>query len=412
VRAGTQAPIDARWLGGFGVEEGSILRQVLARAIGGVAVIGLIAGAAACNKDTSSSTASGSSKCGNSLAYFGALTGSAANLGVNIEHGFELAIEQYNEKNGANCVTVKKFDSQGSEKEAAGVARSLVADKKIIGIVGPPFSGESQVADPIFDEAGIPAITPSATNVTLSTKGWKTFHRAVGNDNSQAPAAAQYIKNVLKASKVFVADDQSSYGQGLSQGVKQALGALVVGTDKTDGDGKQTDFSGLVQRVVGSNATVLFYGGYYTNAGIIRKQLTAAGWKGTLVGGDGMKDPGLAKAAGNAAAVNTVVTCPCSPPEKSGGSFVNDYKTRWKEAAGTYSDVAFDAANMLLAGIDAGNTTAAKLNTYLSTADYKGIANEYKFTATGELDPSLFKVWAFKFDATGNTVADQEIKTS
>jgi len=165
------------------------LRQVLARAIGGGAIIGLVAGAAACNKSSSSNnnTSSGSSKCGYSLAFFGALTGSAANLGVNIEHGFELAISQYNDKNGANCVTVKTADSQGSEQVAPGVARSLVTDKKILGIVGPPFSGESQAPDPIFESAGIPTITPSATNVTLSAKGWKTFHRAVGNTTRRVP---------------------------------------------------------------------------------------------------------------------------------------------------------------------------------------------------------------------------------
>jgi branched-chain amino acid transport system substrate-binding protein len=374
-----------------------------------VAVIGLIAGAAACNSDTGGGSKSADSKCGYKLAYFGALTGSAANLGVNIEHGFELAIDQYNTKNGANCVTVAKFDSQGEAGVAPGVARQLVTDKKILGIVGPPFSGESEAADPIFESAGIPTITPSATRVSLAANGWKVFHRAVANDDSQGPAAGNYIKNTMKATKVFVADDQSAYGAGLADVVKTTLGAAVVGTDKTEGDGKQTDFSALVTNVVGKKADVLFYGGYYQNAGLIRKQLSAAGWKGVLVGGDGMKDAGLAKAAGNANAVGTIVTCPCSPPEKSGGTFVADYKAKWSADAGTYSDVAFDAANIYLAGLDAGNTTAAKMNDYLKTVDYKGIANEYKFTDKGELDPSLIKVWTFKFDATGNQVADQEV---
>jgi branched-chain amino acid transport system substrate-binding protein len=389
------------------------LRQVLARAIGGVAVLGLIAGATACNTDTGGGgdTAS-NSKCGYSLAFFGALTGSAANLGVNIEQGFELAIIQYNDKNGANCVTVKKFDSQGDPAVAPGVARNLVADKKIIGIVGPPFSGENEAADPIFEEAGIPLISPSATRTTLSENGWKVFHRALGNDNSQGPAAAAYIKNVMKPEKVFVADDQSAYGAGLADIVKKSLGSLVVGSDKTEADGKQTDFSGLVQKVVGSGATVMFYGGYYANGGLIRKQLTAAGWKGTLVGGDGMKDPGLAKAAGNAAAVGTVVTCPCSPPEKAGGTFVADYKAKWNVAPGTYSDAAFDAANIFLQGIDQGNTTPEKMNTFLSTVTYKGVANTYKFTDKGELDPQYIKVWAYIFDESGVEKADQEIKTS
>ncbi|WP_189077026.1 branched-chain amino acid ABC transporter substrate-binding protein [Mangrovihabitans endophyticus] len=388
------------------------MRQVLARAIGGVALVGLLAGTAACNSDSGSGGDSADGNCGFKIAYFGALTGPAANLGVNIEQGYELAIKQYNDKKGSDCIQVAKFDSQGDPGVAPGVARNLVSDTKILGIVGPPFSGESEAADPIFEEAGIPTVTPAATRVSLSANNWKTFHRAVANDDAQGPAAGNYIKDVLKAEKVFVADDQSAYGAGLADVVKQTLGSSVVGTDKTEGDGKQTDFSATVQKVIASGATAMFYGGYYQNGGLIRKQLTSAGWKGTLVGGDGMKDPGFTKAAGNSAAIGTVVTCPCSPPEKAGGSFVKDYQAEWNTAAGTYSDVAFDAANIFLQGIDQGNTTIEKMNDYLGSVNYQGIANTYKFTATGELDPSLIKVWAFKFDDSGDAVADQEIKTS
>jgi branched-chain amino acid transport system substrate-binding protein len=390
------------------------LRQGLVRALGGVAIVALVAGAAACNsnKSTGGSSSSGSKNCGFEIAYFGALTGSSANLGVNIEQGAELAVDQYNDKNGAGCISIKKFDSQGSPDVAPGLARSLVTDTKIIGIVGPPFSGESEAADPIFDSAGIPLITPSATRVSLSSHGWKVFHRAVANDGSQGPAAANYMKSVLKADKVFVADDQSAYGAGLADAVKQTLGSAVVGTDKTAADGKQTDFSSTVQKIVASGATAFFYGGYYQNAGLLRKQLTAAGWKGTQVGGDGVDDPGFAKAAGNDAAAGSIVTCPCSPASKASGTFVSDYKTKWNVAAGTYSDVAYDAANMFLKGIDAGNTTPEKMNTYLSTVNYTGVANTYKFTSTGELDPQFIKVWAFKFGADGTASPDQEAPKS
>jgi len=388
------------------------LRQVLARAIGGVAILGLIAGASACNSSTGGGDNKASGNCGYKLAFFGALTGSAANLGVNIEQGFELAVKQYNKKKGSDCIQVAKFDSQGSEEKAPGVARSLVADKKIVGIVGPPFSGESQAANPIFEEAGIPLITPSATNVNLSKNGWKVFHRAVANDQYQGPGAADYIKNVLKAQKVFVADDQSAYGAGLADGVKKVLGSLVVQSDKTQGDGKQTDFSGTVSKIKGSGATAFFYGGYYTNGGLLRKQLTSAGWKGTMIGGDGMNDPGYAKAAGNAAAAGTILMCPCAPSSKAGGTFTSDYKAQWNQDAGTYSDVAYDAGNIFLQGIDAGNTTTDKMNTYLSSVDYKGVANEYKFTDVGELDPTLVKVWAFKVDATGVPQPDQQVQTA
>ncbi len=389
------------------------MRQGLVRALGGVAIVALVAGAAACNSNKSTTGSSGGKKnCGFEIAYFGALTGSSANLGVNIEQGAELAVDQYNDKNGANCITIKKFDSQGSPDVAPGLARTVVADKKIIGIVGPPFSGESEAADPIFDQAGIPLITPSATRPSLSTHGWKVFHRAVANDDAQGPAAAAYIQNVLKATKVFVADDQSAYGAGLADVVKSKLGSAVVGTDKTAADGKQTDFSATVQAIISSGATAFFYGGYYQNAGLLRKQLTAAGWKGTQVGGDGVNDPGFAKAAGNDAAAGSIVTCPCAPASKASGTFVSDYKTKWNTDAGTYSDVAFDAMNIFLKGIDAGNTTPDKMNAYINSVNYTGVANTYKFTSTGELDPSQIKVWAFKFDASGNVQPDQEAPKS
>ena len=227
------------------------MRQGLARALGGVAVVVLIAGAAACNKGSSSGggdNAGGGKNCGLELAYLGALTGPSANLGVNIEQGAELAVEQYNKKNGENCIKINKFDTQGSPDVAPGLARQLVTNKKIVGVVGLPFSGESQAAMPILNEAKIPNISPSATNPTLSTKGWTFFHRAVANDDAQGPAAGAYIKDVLKAQKVFVVDDQSAYGAGLAEQVTKTLGSAVAGTDKVGGEGKQTDFSATVTK--------------------------------------------------------------------------------------------------------------------------------------------------------------------
>jgi branched-chain amino acid transport system substrate-binding protein len=396
------------------------LRQGLVRTLGGVAIVALVAGAAACNSTTKTTGSSGSttaSTCGYSIAFFGALSGPAANLGINIKQGAELAVDEYDAKHGANCVTLDPFDSQGDAKLAVGVAQKAVATKKLLGIVGPAFSAESAAADPIINEAGIPLITPSATNPILATGGtangtpWTVFHRAVASDADQGPAAARYNTEVLKATKVFVANDQSTYGAGIAAAVQSTLGADVVGTDKTGADGQVTDFSGTINKVKASGATAIFYGGYYANAGLLRKQLTAAGWKGTLIGGDGVDDPGYIKAAGTAAAEGSVFTCPCAPAAKAGGTFDADYLAKWKVAAGTYSDVAFDAANIFLNGITAGDTTVSKMNSYVSSVDYKGVANEYKFLANGNLDPSKVIVWAFKV-VNGAIVPAQAAPTS
>ena len=182
--------------------------------------------------DTASGGSTRGTKCDLQIGFFGALTGDAANLGINIKNGADLAVKQYNEKHKDCQVKLKQFDSQGSETQAPALAKTAIDDKTVIGIVGPAFSGESKAADPAFNEAGLTTITPSATNPALAKNGWKTFFRALGNDASQGPAAAKYIKEDLKATKVFVMDDASEYGKGLADIVKSDLGPMVIGTDR------------------------------------------------------------------------------------------------------------------------------------------------------------------------------------
>ena len=74
-----------------------------------------------------------------SLGYFGPLTGDAANLGINIQRGVELAVEQWNNANADCKVTLKDYDSQGDPQKAPALADQAIADKAILGIVGPGF---------------------------------------------------------------------------------------------------------------------------------------------------------------------------------------------------------------------------------------------------------------------------------
>ena len=209
----------------------------------GVPLVAAALALSACGGTTSAGDKSAGGKaCDLKIGFFGALTGDAANLGINIKNGAELAVNQYNEKNADCKVTLVTFDSQGDPSIAPGLAQKAVTDKKLVGIVGPAFSGESKAADPIFEKAGLNLISASATNPALSENGWKTFHRILGNDATQGPAAAKYIKDILKVDKVFVSDDSSEYGKGLADIVRKDLGAVVVGSDAIQQ--KQDDFSG------------------------------------------------------------------------------------------------------------------------------------------------------------------------
>jgi branched-chain amino acid transport system substrate-binding protein len=381
---------------------------------GGVALAVMMAGATtACKADSDKDTSSGggTKACGLKLGFFGALSGDNAGLVTPMKNGAQLALDQYNQKNADCKVELTTFDSQGAADKAGGLATSAAQDDKIVGMIGPAFSGESEVANPILDQAGMPAITPSATRPSLSTKGWKIFHRGVGNDLSQGPAAARYIKNVMKAEKVFVVDDQSAYGAGLADEAKKGLGSLVVGQDKATE--KQTDFAATVTKIKGSGATVLFYGGYTAEASLFLKQLRAQGWTGVMVGGDGINDTNMLSVTGQKDVEGTIATCPCAPATQAKGSFVGDYKTKFSVDPAVYADVAYDLTNIVLEGIAAGKGTRADLQAFLGSYNKAGGASgvTYKWESSGELDPAQVVVWAYEAKA-GQWAPKQEIPKS
>jgi branched-chain amino acid transport system substrate-binding protein len=382
-------------------------------AIAAAALVALSACGGTTNDDSGDSGGGGgsggsggtsSAACDLKIGFLGALTGPNAGLGINIDNGVMLAVSQYNKANGDCQVKLVKYDSAGDPTQAGPLAREAVSDQKLIGLVGPAFSGESAAVDPTFAKAGLPAITASATDPTLATKGWATFFRILGNDASQGPAVAKIIKEIVKSTKVFVMDDATPYGKGLAGQVNKALGSAVVGTDEVQTG--QTDFSASVTKVKASGADTLFYGGYFPEAGPLVKQLRGAGWNGQVVTADGVKDPGFISGAGKAAAEGTIITCPCLPPNAA-PQFYTDYKAMFHTPPGTYSSEAFDAANVFLNGIKSGVKTRPDMLNYVKNYNQKGVTKQVAFTSTGE--SKNITIWAYQVKK-GEIVPLKEIK--
>ena len=132
-----------------------------------------------------------------SIAMAGALNGPDAALGINIKNGVQLAVDKHNAANPGCQVQLKTFDTEGDPQKATAIAPQIVDDAFTIGLVGPAFSGETKATGSVFDQAGLVAATASATNVTLSEQGWKTFFRGLANDGVQGPSVANYMKNTI-----------------------------------------------------------------------------------------------------------------------------------------------------------------------------------------------------------------------
>lgn len=343
--------------------------------------------------DAANPAGDGKATCpaGTTLAYIGAETGPNAQLGINIFNGAQMAIDAHNKANPGCQVGFKKFDTEGDPNKATGPVTQATNEKDIVGVIGLPFSGESQATGNIFEQAGLVHVTPSATNPGLTQNGWKTFFRALGNDNVQGPAVAQ-LADKLGAKKVYVIQDDSDYGIGLSQTAQKALGSAVAGTDKvTTG---QKDFSAVVSKVMNAKPDAVFYSGYYAEAAPLDQQLVSKGFQGAFIGPDGVKDDQFIKLAGSSSS-NAYFTCPCLPGDLI-PDFEKTYKAAFKAEPGTYSVEAYDAATVLLKGIDAGNATRPKLLSYVTSYDGQGLSKKLKWDSTGELAET--PVFGYKVD--------------
>jgi branched-chain amino acid transport system substrate-binding protein len=333
------------------------------------------------------------------LAFLGPTTGPYANLGVNIVNGAKVALDEFNSENPDCEITLKEYDSQGDPEKASPLAVEIINDDSITGVIGPTFSGESDSTGAAFAEAGLVTVSASATNPDLTSNGWDTFHRILGNDATQAPADAKYIRDTVGATKVFVVDDASEYGKGIADGVRKDLGDLVTDNDTVQQG--QTDFSATVTKVKASGADALFYGGYYAEAGLFYKQLRAGGWEGTFVSGDGSKDPGFVESAGGAAnAEGAVLTCPCAPA-------TDDFAAKYEEitggeAPGTYSAEGYDAADIFAQGVADGASDRQAMLDFVNGFDGEGITKAIKFDETGEVADVVIYAYTVK-DGDTNT---------
>jgi branched-chain amino acid transport system substrate-binding protein len=348
-------------------------------ALAGAAALALTAcGSSNDNKDKGSN-GSASALCGKNLAFLGALTGDAGALGQNMVNGINLALKEHNDKNADCKINLKKFDSQGDPKNAPALATQIINDDTIFGLVGPGFSGESLATGKTFFEAGLPSISPSATNVTITQQGWTTWHRVIGNDDAQGQADAKYLTGTAGAKKVFVVDDGQDYSKGLAGTVKTALGSAVVASDQISVG--QTDMSAVVTKVKASGADAVFYGGYYTEAGLLAKALKQGGFAGKFMSGDGAEDPNFVTVAGKDAAEGAILSAPAGPAPSGFG------------ATGLYATQAYDATNIFLAAVDAGKSSAKDINDFIGSYSKDGVSGPIAFDDKGDIKES--KIYAY-----------------
>ena len=333
------------------------------------------------------------------IAHAGPLTGSIAHLGKDDENGVALAVAQANDKKitiGGQQVTFKmqSEDDQADPKTGTTVAQKLV-DAKVAAVIGHLNSGVTIPASEIYNKAGIPVISGSATNPALTERGLKTVFRTVGRDDQQGPAVAAYVANELKAKKVAIADDATAYGEGLANEVEKTLkaaGVQVVAREKTND--KATDFKAILTKMKGKNPDVIFYGGMDATGGPMIKQARELGIKATFAYGDGACTSEMAKLAGPASE-GMICSQAGIPTQMASKEFQDAFKAKYGEVK-QYAPFFYDATKILIAAMQAADSTdPAKYLPKVAEIKFDGATGHIEFDEKGDrkdAEMTIFKL--------------------
>jgi len=302
--------------------------------------------------------------------------GSDASDAVPAENGSRLAVDQANERKvlgGCTINFVPKNDSSvalGKHDPQQGAANmtELAANPAVVGVVGPFNSSVGKVEAPIANNAGLtmisavntnPGLTIEGSNPDVDTKSLRptgkiTYFRVCTTDIGQGRGLAQVAIDTLKAKKVFVIDDQETYGKGLAdQFLKFYTQAGGTKLDRVSEPGSKKDFRDDLNKAKQQGADLIFFAGTSSNGGgIVRKDMVSILPDAQYLGGDGIVDGEFFTEAG-AAGDGAYGTIAAPDPTKldTAKQFVSDYKAKYNADPGAYSANAYDAMNILIQAV-------------------------------------------------------------
>src|SRR6478735_4826084 len=340
------------------------------------------------------------------IGHVAPTSGGIAHLGKDNENGARMAIDELNAKGVTIGGKKAKFellaeDDAGDPQQGTAVANKLV-DSKVNGVVGHLNSGTSIPASKIYSDAGIPQISPSATNPKYTRQGFKTTFRVVADDVQLGGTLGKYAEKELKGKSVAVIDDRSAYGQGVAEEFAKGLkgaGGKVADTQYTND--KATDFTAILTAVKAKNPDVVFYGGMDAQAGPMIRQMQQLGIKAKLVGGDGICSAELAKLAGSAMADGQVVCAEAGGVDPSGkpgmDKFYADYKKKFGTDVQLYAPYVYDAVMVMVAAMQKCNSADPKVYLpCLQKSDYKGVTGHIAFDDKGDIKNGALTLYTYK----------------
>jgi branched-chain amino acid transport system substrate-binding protein len=340
------------------------------------------------------------------IGHVAPTSGAIAHLGKDNENGARMAIEELNAANLTINGAPAKFellpeDDAGDPKQGVAAAQKLV-DAKVAGIIGHLNSGTTIPASQLYNDAGIPQISPSATNPKYTRQGFQGAFRMVADDVHLGGTLGKYAVETLKGKNVAVIDDRTAYGQGVADEFEKgviAAGGTIVGREFTND--KASDFNAILTTLKAKKPDVVFFGGMDAVAGPMLKQMKSLGIKAKFMGGDGICSSMLPTLAGDSMADDQVYCAEAGGvegEEKVGmEKFRADFQTKYGAEVQVYAPYVYDAVKVMANAMVAANSSdPVKYLPELKNTNYKGVTGTVTFDDKGDIKNGALTLMTYK----------------
>lgn len=338
------------------------------------------------------------------------LTGSWASEGQEMKRNVELLAAEQNARGGLLGKQVEVIiEDDGGDPRTASLAAQRLTTKGVVAVIGTYGSAVTEASQNIFDEAKVVQVANGSTAVRLTEKGLKYFFRTCPRDDEQGRVGAAVLEK-SKAKKIALLHDSSAYSKGLADEINAILKAKKMNVVFFDAlTPKEQDYSSILTKLKAAGPDVVFFTGYYPEAGLLLKQKKQMGWKVPFIGGDAINNPDLVKIAGKEAAEGFRFLSPPVPKDldtPEAKAYVASYQKKYGEApASIYGVLAGDGFRVVVRAIEASKSTAAdKVREALTTAvkGFPGFTGKISFNAKGDRVGELYRV--YRIDKAGNFV--------
>ncbi len=230
----------------------------------------------------------------------GPITGPNAATGAQMKNGVDQAAADINAKGGilGQKIVLSYGDDVSDPKQGVSIANDFAANG-VKFVIGHYNSGVTIPASEVYQENGIVEISPASTNPLVTERGMWNIFRDCGRDDQQGKVAGAYILAHFKGKKIAVVHDKTTYGKGLADETKKTINAGGMKEVLYEGiNTGEKDYSALVSKIKQSDADLVYFGGLYTEGGLIVRQMRDQGVTAPLMGGDGITSDEFAAVGG------------------------------------------------------------------------------------------------------------------